>query len=61
MTEEQRIDINSKEEYDKVQKDLLANGYEWIDGTREYYNLFEDFYKMAFVIHHDNKTFEWRY
>jgi len=62
---EERIEIKSKEEYDKVQKDLLARGYKWIDGTNEYYDLFEisdyDFYHIAFVIHHNDKTFEWRY
>lgn len=64
MTEE-RIEINSKKEYDRVQKDLLAKGYKWIDGTSEYYDLFEysdyNFYNIAFVVHQDTKTFEWRY
>ena len=51
MTE---IIINTKEEYDKVQNELLAKGYKWIDGTSVYYDLFEcanEFYKMRFVIH----------
>ena len=30
MTDEERIEIESKEEYDKVQKDLLSKGYKWI-------------------------------
>ena len=58
------IIINTKEEYDKVQNELLAKGYKWIDGTSVYYDLFEcanGFYKMRFVIHEKNKTFEWRY
>lgn len=58
------IIINTKEEYDKVQNELLANGYKWIDGYDKYYDLFEcanGFYKMIFVIHEENKTFEWRY
>ena len=63
MDEDRRIEITSKEEYDKVQKDLLVKGYKWIDGYSEYYNLFEysdyDFYNMVFVIHDNNKTFEW--
>lgn len=62
---EEKIEINSKKEYDKVQRDLLAKGYKWIDGFGEYYDLFQysnyEFYKMAFVVHHDNKTFEWRF
>lgn len=64
MTEE-RIEINSKEEYDKVQRSLLNKGYKWIDGFDEYYDFFEhsdyDFYKMAFVVHHNDKIFEWRF
>ncbi len=60
---DERIEINSKEEHDKVQKDLLAKGYKWIDGTSKYYDLFEvdHFYHIAFVIHHNNKTFEWNF
>ena len=58
------IIINTKEEYDKVQNKLLAKGYKWIDGSDKYYNLFgcaNKFFKMRFVIHEDNKTFEWRF
>ena len=54
------IIINTKEEYDKVQNELLAKGYKWIDGYDKYYDLTEcanGFYKMRFVIHED-KTFE---
>ena len=56
--------INTKEEYDKVQNELLAKGYEWITGDDKYYDLFEcavGFFKMRFVIHEENKTFEWRF
>lgn len=64
MTDEE-IEINSKKEYDKVQKDLLEKGYKWIDGCKEYYDLFEyadtEFYEIVFVVHHKNKTFEWRF
>ena len=58
------IIINTKEEYDKVQNKLLTKGYKWIDGDYKYYNLFEranKFFKMKFVIHKENKTFEWRF
>jgi hypothetical protein len=59
------IIINTKEEYDKVQNEILTKGYKWIDGYDKYYDLFEisdyDFYKMRFVIHEEDKTFEWRY
>jgi hypothetical protein len=58
------IIINTKEEYDKVQNELLAKGYKWIDGSDKYYDLFEcanGFYKMRFVIHEEDKTFEWRF
>ncbi len=61
---EKRIEINSKKEYDKVQKDLLKKGYKWIDGFDKYYDLFENskhFHHIAFVVHYNNKTFEWRY
>ena len=54
--------ISTKEEYDKVQNELLLKGYKWIDGTDTYYDLFEyadDFYKIAFIIHQEDKTFEW--
>lgn len=58
------IIINTKEEYYKVQNKLLAKGYKWIDGTSVYYDLFKwsnGFYKMRFVIHKKDKTFEWRF
>lgn len=58
------IIINTKEEYDKVQNELLAKGYKWIDGTSVYYDLFErsnGFFKMKFVINKKDKTFEWRF
>jgi hypothetical protein len=58
------IIINTKEEYDKVQNKLLAKGYKWIDGDYKYYDLFKcanGFYKMRFVIHKKDKTFEWRF
>ena len=66
------IIINTKEEYYKVQYNvtisdqnkLLAKGYKWIDGTSVYYDLFKwsnGFYKMRFVIHKKDKTFEWRF
>lgn len=64
MTDEERIEINSKKEYDEIQNDLLKKGYKWIDGFDEYYDLFEYancFYKIVIVIHHQDKTFEWRY
>lgn len=31
------IIINAKEEYDKVQNELLAKGYKWIDGVSVYF------------------------
>ena len=58
------IIINTKEEYDKVQNELLSKGYKWIDGYDKYYDLFEcadKFYKIRFVIHKEDKTFEWRF
>ena len=58
------IIINTKEEYDKVQNELLAKDYKWIDGSDKYYDLFEcasGFYKMRFVIHEEDKTFEWQF
>ena len=39
-------------------------GYKWIDGSDKYYDLFEcanGFYKMRFVIHEKDKTFEWQF
>ena len=62
MTKE--IIIYSKEEYDKVQNELLAKGYKWIDGVSVYFDLFgcaDEFFIMKFVIHEENKTFEWRF
>ena len=65
MTDEEIIEINSKNEYDEVQKNLLSKGYKWIDGFSEYYDLFEhsdyDFFYIKIVVHHQNKTFEWRF
>lgn len=65
MAEEEIIKINSKKKYDEVQKDLLAKGYKWIDGFGEYYDLFKytinGFFEIVIVVHHQNKTFEWRF
>lgn len=65
MTDEKRIKIKSKEEYDKVQRDLLSKGYKWIDGFSGYYDLFEhsdyDFFNIGILVHHKAKTFEWRF
>ena len=58
------IIIDTKEEYDKVQNELLAKGYKWIDGEEKYFDLFKcanGFYKMRFVIYEENKIFEWRF
>lgn len=63
VEKDKNIVINTKEEYDKVQNELLLKGYKWIDGTDTYYDLFNyanDFYKITFIIHHEDKTFEWR-
>lgn len=57
------ITINTKEEYDNVQNELLSKGYTWIDGTDTYYDLFEAanyFFRIEFVIHSEDRTFEWR-
>ena len=58
------IAINTKEEYDKVQKELLSKGFKWIDGTDTYYDLFEaanGFYKIVLIVHKEDRTFEWGY
>ena len=64
IKEMKEIIINTKEEYNKVQNELLVKGYKWIDGFDKYYDLFkyaDGFYKIRFVIHEENKTFEWRF
>ena len=56
--------ISTKEEYDKVQNELLASGYIWIDGTSVYYDLYEcadRFYEIKILVYDSDKTFEWRY
>ena len=61
---EKVLRINSKKEYDEIQNRLLSKGYKWIDGTDEYYDLFEaakHFFVINIVIHNENKTFEWRH
>ena len=65
------IKINSKEQYAKEQKELLAKGYKWIDGDDKYYDLYEDpdepepdpdyFFEIVFIVHHESKTFEWAF
>lgn len=59
----ERVPIQNKERYEQVQNQLLNNGYCWIDGCKEFYDLFSciPFYCIDFVIHHHQKTFEWRF
>ena len=55
--------ISTKEEYNKVQNELLTRGYKWIDGTSVYYDLYEyadRFYKIKILVYESDKTFEWR-
>lgn len=65
MTDEETIEIHNKQEYIDVQNKLLSEGYVWIDGFNKFYDLYEfsnsDFYQIRFVVHHETKTFEWRF
>jgi hypothetical protein len=65
MTDEETIKIHNKQEYIDVQNKLLSEGYVWIDGFNKFYDLYEfadsDFYQIRFVVHHETKTFEWRF
>lgn len=65
MTDEETIEIHNKQEYVDVQNKLLSKGYVWIDGFNKFYDLYEisdfDFYQIRFAVHHETKTFEWRF